>query len=134
MLRPDREHWLGLIDFVLDFLDHPTKGAITMNVFLNFSKMFSLIPYLIMGIEQFHSDLPGASKKQLAMEALGLAANTAATLAPGKQEEIGAATQLASTGIDAFVATANQLGIFKKSISKTPVPAPAHVPTTFVAR
>ena len=84
--------------------------------FANFSKLFALIPYLVAGIEQFHSDLPGASKKQLALEALGLAANSGSVLVPGQQQAISAATQLASTGIDASVAFANQLGVFKKTI------------------
>lgn len=87
-----------------------------MNTFLSIAKMLALLPYLLMGIEQVHADAPGSTKKQLALESLGLASNAATAILPGKQAEITAATQLASTAIDAVVSTANQLGVFKKAI------------------
>lgn len=87
-----------------------------MNTFLNIAKMLSLLPYLLMGIEQIHADASGATKKQLAMESLGLASTAEGAILPGKQAEITAATQFASVSIDAVVATANQLGVFKKAI------------------
>jgi len=64
-------------------------------------KMLGLIPYVVSGIEQIHGDtLHGAEKKQLAMEALGLATTTALTVAPGEQAAIVAAAKLASIAID----------------------------------
>jgi len=88
-------------------------------------KLLSLIPYVVSGIEQIHGDeKSGAEKKQLAMEALGLAATTALTLDPGQSEAIQAAAALASGTIDGVKNVYN-------AVKKTaPVPAPApRVPT-----
>jgi len=65
-------------------------------------KLLSLIPYVVSGIEQIHGDAKsGKEKKQLAMEALGLAAAGATAIAPANDDPaIQAATALASMTID----------------------------------
>lgn len=83
-------------------------------------KLLALIPYVVSGIEQIHSDnKTGAEKKQLALEALGLAANTATAIDGKDQAAIQAATALASTTIDGVKAVYNAV--------KQPQPAPVPI-------
>lgn len=64
-------------------------------------RLVTNIPIIVSGIEKIHGDAKsGAEKKQLALEALGLAGYTAGQVAPSKDPVIGAAMQLASNLID----------------------------------
>ena len=51
----------------------------------NWFNLLSALPYIISGIQQIHSDAAGATKKQLALEALGLATATAGAILPPEQ-------------------------------------------------
>lgn len=84
-------------------------------------KLLSLVPYVVSGIEQIHGDAKtGAEKKQLAMEALGLASAGAESIAPASTDPaIAAATALASQTIDGVVSVYNA--------AKQPAPTPAPV-------
>lgn len=83
------------------------------------AKIFSIIPMvpgIVQGIEQIHGDAKsGADKKQLALEALGLAGATVDTVAPGEQPIVAAVTSFASNLIDQSVALFNQVGWAHKS-------------------
>lgn len=90
-------------------------------------KLLSLIPYLVSGIQQIHGDAKsGAEKKQLALEALGLAAAGAEGIAPASDDPaIAAATALASTTIDGVKAVYNAA---KGNVQPAPKPTPAPLP------
>jgi len=97
------------------------------------STILNAIPYVISGIQQIHgSAKSGADKKTLAMEALGLAGNTASGVLTGDNAAYAAvATQLAGNLIDQFTAafkTTNSFG-FKPSI---PLPSSIPSPTMVV--
>lgn len=65
----------------------------------------AMVPYVVSGIESIHgSTISGASKKALAMQALGLSSSVAEAMDPGQAPVIQAATQLASSTIDGVVA------------------------------
>jgi len=67
-----------------------------------------LIPGILQGIEVIHQEAgSGATKKQMAMDALGLAAGAAGAALPEFAPEIQAATSLASGTIDLIVAGFN---------------------------
>jgi hypothetical protein len=73
--------------------------------------LITLIPGIIAGIEHIHGDAKsGADKKQLALEALGLAGNTAAQAIPGEQLLIESAKTIASQAIDLSVSAFNAFG------------------------
>jgi hypothetical protein len=82
-----------------------------MNKFLQILHFLPLIGPVVQGIEQIHGDtLNGASKKQLAMESLGLAGAAASVALPGFAPEIQVATELASNAIDLVVKGFNLTG------------------------
>jgi uncharacterized membrane protein YphA (DoxX/SURF4 family) len=65
------------------------------------ARALGALPYIVSGIEQMHGEAKsGAEKKQIAMEALGLAYGTATTFLPEQKAAIDAATSLASVAID----------------------------------
>lgn len=64
--------------------------------------LVQLVPALIVGIQQIHSDAAGATKKQIVMESLGLATAVADAVLPPEQKAIADAT---SGLIDSFVTT-----------------------------
>lgn len=68
-----------------------------------FSKL-ALIPYIVAGIQAIHSEAPGATKKQLAMDSLGLATQVASAVDEGDAATIQASSALASSVIDQTVA------------------------------
>jgi hypothetical protein len=79
------------------------------------------IPFVVAGIEHIHGEAPGATKKQMAIDALGLASTVASGVLPEEhQAAVAAATELASTTIDGVVKTFNAAGVFQKG---KPVPA-----------
>lgn len=64
----------------------------------------SAVPYIVAGIEKIHGDSKsGAQKKQLAMEALGLASTSASVIDPAQATTINAASTLVSQTIDGVV-------------------------------
>jgi hypothetical protein len=94
-------------------------------------RALQLAPVIVAGIEHIHGEAPGATKKQLAMDALQLAYGGASALLPGDQAAIDAAAQLTSNTIDGVVSVFNAAGVFAKRGSApakvTPLPAAAPV-------
>ncbi len=90
-----------------------------------------LIPSIVQGIESIHGNaLAGADKKTLAMQSLGLATAVSDAVAPEFKTEADAASQLASTTIDAVVAAFNAAGWAGQTLPVIPPaavapPAPA---------
>ena len=66
----------------------------------NWLSLVQLIPAVVMGIQQIHADAAGATKKQIALESLGLATAAADVVLPPQQKAIADAT---SALIDNFV-------------------------------
>lgn len=109
------------------------------------------VPVVVHGVEALTAGAKaGATKKQLALGALGLAASQIENFVPTQYQQTAyAASQLAAQAIDDFVSEANANGTFKTSTSaaapaqvvqaSTPVPAqtatetPAPVQTSPVA-
>ena len=70
--------------------------------------LLTSIPTIVTGIERVHGDAKsGVAKKQLAMEALGLASGIGPVILPGNAAQIAAATKLASSTIDGVVEVMN---------------------------
>ena len=71
----------------------------------NWMNLLGAIPYVVMGIQHMHAEAPGATKKQLAMQALGLATATAETAAtdPATQQAVDTLGKSAGAVIDATV-------------------------------
>lgn len=71
---------------------------------MNWLSLIQLVPLTIIGIQQIHSDsIAGASKKQLAMESLGLAGAVSSNLLTGTNAALATGTAtLASNLIDQF--------------------------------
>jgi hypothetical protein len=83
-----------------------------MNWIAMLMKSLQLLPLLIAGIEHIHGEAPGATKKQMALDALQLATAGASVVDPGDQPAIDAATQLTSNVIDGVVDVFNKTGVF----------------------
>lgn len=96
---------------------------------LQFLPIVSLIAPVMQGIQQVHGDaVAGATKKQLAMESLGLATATADAALPGAlKPEADAVSAAASEMIDVFAKLFNATGWGTTPAVITPVVA-AHVP------
>ena len=88
-------------------------------------QLLNAIPYVVTGIQAIHgTEVAGATKKQLALEALGLAGNVAVgTLTGQNQQYAAAATNLASQLIDTFVGSFKATGVAGFAPS-TPAPEP----------
>lgn len=84
------------------------------------ARILQLIPFVVAGVETMHKDAKGATKKQMAMDALGIASAAAEAGLPSQTPAIQAATQLTSSVIDGVVSFNNAAGIFPP---KTAVPA-----------
>jgi len=96
-------------------------------------KLLSLLPYVVSGIEQIHGDAKsGVEKKQLAMEALGLASGVATAADPSQKAAIAAATDLVSNAIDgvknvynaAVVKKAPSVPAVSQAVTSAPKPDP----------
>jgi len=96
-------------------------------------KMITLVPMIVAGIEKIHGEAPGASKKQMAMDALGLAYGTASTVLPQDQAAIDAATGLTSNLIDNVVTVFNATGAFGASTAPPGATAAAPKPVAAAA-
>jgi seryl-tRNA(Sec) selenium transferase len=88
----------------------------------SFLKWFTLIMPLLMPATQAVEGIvteakAGATKKQLAMDSLGVASAVAATVTPTNAAAVKAATSLVSTAIDSIVALQNAIH------GKVPTPA-----------
>jgi len=59
-------------------------------------KSLNALPYIVAGIQQIHAEAPGASKKQLALDSLGLATAAAGAILPAEQ---GAQAQAVGTAV-----------------------------------
>lgn len=82
-----------------------------------------LIPAIVNGIEQIHGGIKdGATKKQIAMQTLGLATAVAGAVIPGEAVEVTAASDLASVVIDGVVAAFNKTGWGATHVPTLPVP------------
>ena len=66
-------------------------------------KTLTVLPYIVMGIQQIHADAKGATKKQLALESLGLATAAADAIIPGQQPQVDAFSTAISSIIDNLV-------------------------------
>jgi hypothetical protein len=82
------------------------------------------IPYLVSGIEQIHSEASGATKKQLALDSLGLAINVTGAIDPALDPALVAATSLISSTIDGVKAVYNAA---KNKPAAPAAPAPVAV-------
>jgi hypothetical protein len=110
----------NLVRARIEALTKREKGK-TMNWMNLVIRALTNIPLIVAGIEHIHGDAKsGAEKKQLAMEALGLASIVAPQIDPGDQPMIDAAAGLASQTIDGVVAVMNA----GKAAAKTPNAAP----------
>lgn len=97
--------------------------------------LINIIPSLIVGIQQIHKDAgtPGVTKKQLALESLGLAGGVAgATLTGQNAAYANVATQLAGNLIDQFTAAFKATSSFGFTPSNTATVA-AGAPVTGAA-
>ncbi len=99
-----------------------------MNWLSRLMQSLSVLPVLVAGIEKIHGEAPGATKKQMAIDALNLASGVASIALPGETLAIQAATELAGNVIDGLVKTFNATGLFQHgSPTSAPAPAPAAV-------
>lgn len=89
----------------------PKKGF-SVGSLLQFLPLVGLIAPIMQGIEKVHGDaVAGATKKQLAMESLGLATAAAEAALPGTLKvEADAASEAASKMIDVFAELFNKTG------------------------
>lgn len=72
----------------------------------NWLSLVQLIPAVVMGIQQIHSDAAGATKKQIALESLGLATAAAdAVLAPDQKQIADSVSALVDNFVSMFHAT-----------------------------
>lgn len=84
------------------------------------------LPYIVSGIEQIHANASGETKKQIALNAVGLAVGAGETIAPEIDPAVAAATTLISATIDGVKAVYNAA----KGISKNPTGTTGNVSTT----
>lgn len=102
-----------------------------MNWLMMVMRTLQLVPVIVAGIQHIHGEAPGATKKQMAMDALSLAYGSASAILPQDQAAIDAATELTSNLIDNTVAVFKQAGIFQSGgavAAPKPAPKPAPAP------
>lgn len=78
-------------------------------------QILQLAPIVVAGIEHIHHSAPGATKKDLALQSLGLASGVAGAVLPEHQQTINAATELAGNVIDGVVKTLNAAGVLQRA-------------------
>lgn len=83
-------------------------------------------PVIVAEVERIAKGASGSSKKQMALEALGVAGAVAGAVAPDYKPLVDSVSSAVSGIIDAAVADANSSGAFQHS---TPAPAAADAPT-----
>lgn len=83
-------------------------------------RLLSLTPVVVAGIESLHSEASGATKKQLAMDALNVAGAVAGAALPGSQQAVTAMTGAVGGVIDNVVSIFNAAGTFGHGAPKAP--------------
>lgn len=93
------------------------------------TKLLTLAPGIVQGVEVLKAESDSASKKQVAMDSLLLATGIANYTDPADQGLIAPLSAVASGVIDAIVTGNNQAGVFthKSPVPIKPVPKPAPV-------
>jgi hypothetical protein len=85
-----------------------------MGSFLSlFLKVLPLIPTVIAGVEQLHGEKDGATKKQMAQDALSLATGVASAALPAQAQAVQVVSAATSSIIDATVSAFNAAGVFQ---------------------
>ena len=87
-------------------------------------RSLSVLPALVAGIDAIHKGASGTTKKDLAMQSLGLAAGAALALDPNDQPIIDAAAETVSNAIDGVVKTFNAAGVLDHGGQPAKSPAP----------
>lgn len=77
---------------------------------MNWFMLAQAISYVVVGIEAIHKGAAGATKKDLALQSLGLAKATATAVIPGQAATIGVVSDAAGSIIDATVKAFNAVG------------------------
>ena len=94
-----------------------------MNWIAYFLRALTLAPQIVNVVEALVTEAKsGATKKQLAMESLGVGTSIAAAIAPQHQANFAAVSAGVSSAIDSIVAVKNAVGAFGTS---APVTEPA---------
>jgi len=88
------------------------------------TRTLGALPYLVSGIEQIHAGASGETKKQLAMESLGLAFQVTGAIDPALDPALLAAAKLISVSIDGVKEVYNAVKN-KPAISDPAAAAPA---------
>jgi hypothetical protein len=91
------------------------------------SKLLAAAPVAVVGVEAIAGEKDGATKKQMALDAVGLSSAVAELVSPEHKPMVDAATNAVSNAIDGIVAVANTAGDFNKAA------AAAHVAQGAVA-
>jgi len=90
-----------------------------MNWLQLMSKIFAAVPVAVAGVEAIDGEKDGTTKKQLALDSLGLSSAVAQLVAPNQKQAIDAATKAAGDAIDGVVQVANASGDFNKATAAT---------------
>lgn len=108
-----------------------------MNWLSYLMRALQLMPLIVAGIEHIHGEAPGATKKQMAVDALQLATGSAEVMLPQYAAAADAASQLTSGMIDGLVDVFHKAGVFgSKSAgiaAAAPAPQPASAPQPIAA-
>jgi hypothetical protein len=103
------------------------KEEIMSNWLALVSKLMAAAPVAVVGVEAIAGEKDGATKKQMALDALGLSSEVASLATPENKPMIDAATTAVSNAIDGIVTVANTAGDFNKAVAATQVAAGAAV-------
>jgi len=85
------------------------------------SKLLAAAPVAVVGVEAIAGEKDGATKKQMALDAVGLSSAVADLVTPEHKPMIDAATAAVSNAIDGIVAVANTAGDFNKAAAAAQV-------------
>ena len=85
------------------------------------SKLLSAAPVAVVGVEALAGEKDGATKKQMALDAVGLSSAVAGLVTPENKPMIDAATTAVSNAIDGIVSVANTAGDFNKATAAAQV-------------
>jgi len=93
-------------------------------------RILQVIPPVVIGIEQIHKGAPGATKKDLAMQSLGLATGAAQAVAPEHAAVIDATAETVSGLIDGVVSVFNSARVAGfRPAADAPPPVPQQLRT-----
>jgi len=85
------------------------------------SKLLSAAPVAVVGVEAIAGEKDGATKKQMALDSLGLSSAVAELVSPENKAMIDAASKAVSDAIDGIVSVANTAGDFNKAAAAAQV-------------